>query len=687
MFAMLISSIVAFANEELMDSIHHIDEVNVTSFYRNNVLTGSLITSDELSKSNLQQEPSHLFAKLPSIFSMSDNGTEYGYGYFRIRGLDQTRINVTLDGCPWNEAEDFGVYFANVPDLLSSMQSVKIERGASSMYNGIAGVAGGVNFESIDVFKPHKSYASLGYGSDKTFENSVVYNMTPTDKWGLHVRATHFQTDGYRDYSSNNSHSFAFKTAYKFNDKNIIDFFGVTGYHRNGQGWIFNSKEELASNPRANGNSKKDTDDFWTSFLKLQYKGWISDHALLTSALYFQTQRGSYRMDLDNYMQRMVDHTWEIGATNSLYSYGLRYYMEGTSNALKLIYDKFNVTAGVSAYNYYRHHFLDNKSENVNFSDNVYNGGDYYNNGGNKFDLTLFGIANYTIFSNLKVNANVQYRHVNFTYTDLLSNNKYSGSELGSKWNFVNYGLGLEYNPTYNLKTYARFNHVNREPTRSDMFGGNEYITYNADGTPAIATSKAEKANDWELGAEYVTNGFKFNVNLFYMKFKDELVLNGEFGLNGLPQHENAKSSKRYGVEVSEYWNAWDGLNFDNTFSLSKNKVSTETFGDNMNSILSPSIIWNTDLSWKKPTYGIGLNFNFYSKMYVDMSNEHYIPNGCTFNLYGNIKFSKALEFIGKINNIFNRTNYCSGAVGASDETLYCPLAGTNVMGIFKINF
>jgi iron complex outermembrane receptor protein len=219
------------------------------------------------------------------------------------------------------------------------------------------------------------------------------------------------------------------------------------------------------------------------------------------------------------------------------------------------------------------------------------------------------------------------------------------------------------------------------------MFGGNEYITYNADGTPAIATSKAEKANDWELGTEYVTDGFKFNVNLFYMKFKDELVLNGEFGLNGLPQHENAKSSKRYGVEVSEYWNVWDGLNFNNTFSLSKNKVSTETFGDNMNSILSPSIIWNTDLSWEKPTYGVGLNFNFYSKMHVDMSNEHYIPNSCTFNLYGNIKFSKALEFIGKINNIFNRTNYCSGAVGASNETLYCPLAGTNVMGIFKINF
>ena len=171
------------------------------------------------------------------------------------------------------------------------------------------------------------------------------------------------------------------------------------------------------------------------------------------------------------------------------------------------------------------------------------------------------------------------------------------------------------------------------------------------------------------------------------MKFKNELILNGNYGQNGIPEHDNAKSSKRYGIEVSEYWNVYDGLNFDNTSSFSKNKVSTETCGDNMNSILSPSVTWNTDLSWKKPTYSVGLNFNLRSKMYVDMTNEHSVPTAYTFNLYGNVKLSKNVELLAKVNNIFDRKNYCSGAVGANNETLYCPIAGTNVMGIVKFYF
>ena len=687
MLVMLISSITSFAIEENSnDSIHQIDEVSVTSFYRNDISTGSLISNASLAIQNFQQEPSHFFDKFPSIFSMSDNGTDYGYGYFRIRGLDQTRINCTVDGCPWNEAEDFGAYFANVPDLLSSMENVKVERGASSMYNGIAGIAGGLNFETIDVFKPHNSYASIGYGSFKTFENSAVYNMKPTDKWGLHIRGTHFQTDGFRDFSSNNSHSFTIKTAYKFNDKHSIDFFATTGYHRNGQGWLYNSMEELNKNRNANGNLKTEDDEFWTSFMKLQYKGWLSEHTLLSSALFFQTQRGSYRMDLDNYMHRMADPTWELGSTNILYDYALRYYMEGLNSAFKVIYDKFNVTAGFTAYNYYRHHFLGKKSENVNFDKSVYDGGDFYDNGGNKFDFTTFAIGNYNILRNLKVTANIQYRYVNFSYKDLIPNTKYSASTPGNYWNFINYGIGLEYKPLSNLKSYVRYNHVNREPTRSDMLGGNEYMTYD-NGIPVLATTKNESANDIELGAEYISSNLKFNVNLYYMNFKNELVLNGNYGKNGLPEHDNAKSSKRYGIEVSEYWNVYDGFNFDNTFSFSKNKVSTETFGDNMNSILSPSVTWNTDLSWKKPRYGVGLNFNLRSKMYVDMTNEHSIPTAYTFNLYGNVKLSKNVELLAKVNNIFDRKNYCSGAVGANNETLYCPTAGTNVMGIVKFYF
>ena len=184
--------------------IQTLDEVSIVSFF-NNDTHSTEYKKDNIIKTNYGQDPAHVFSKMPSIISLNDNGTEFGYGYFRIRGLDQTRINVMLDGCPWNEAEDFGSYFANSPDLFSSMESVTIQRGTNSNNNGIAGSAGAINLESVNIWDDNTSYIHLGGGSFNTYKTSVVYNMTPTNGWGLHIKATMQETDGYRDYGFNNS--------------------------------------------------------------------------------------------------------------------------------------------------------------------------------------------------------------------------------------------------------------------------------------------------------------------------------------------------------------------------------------------------------------------------------------------------------------------------------------------------
>ena len=141
--------------------VYSIDEVSIVSFFNdNNKLTE--YNKHKLVKLNYGQEPSNLFAKMPSIISLNDNGTEFGYGYFRIRGLDQTRINVMLDGCPWNEAEDFGAYFANSPDLMSSMESVNVQKGTNSNNNGVAGSAGSINLESINIWDDSQLHPPKG---------------------------------------------------------------------------------------------------------------------------------------------------------------------------------------------------------------------------------------------------------------------------------------------------------------------------------------------------------------------------------------------------------------------------------------------------------------------------------------------------------------------------------------------
>jgi iron complex outermembrane receptor protein len=158
-----------------------------------------------LVKSNRGQEPSFILSQRPSIFAYSDTGNEYGYSYFRIRGMDQTRVNMTMDGMPLNEGEDMGVYFSNYPDVLSSLHSIKVESGAGISGNGVAGYAGSIDFESVDLKTDTVSSAYINYGSYNTFKSNVEYNSGVKGNWAVHLKATIQQSDGFRENAYNNS--------------------------------------------------------------------------------------------------------------------------------------------------------------------------------------------------------------------------------------------------------------------------------------------------------------------------------------------------------------------------------------------------------------------------------------------------------------------------------------------------
>lgn len=651
--------------------VYSIDEVSVVSFFNENDSNLTEIDKKTIIKSNYGQEPSNLFIKNPSIIALNDNGTEFGYGYFRIRGLDQTRINVMLDGCPWNEAEDFGSYFANSPDLMSSMDNIIINRGTNSNNNGVAGSAGGINLESVNIWNDNDSYAYLGAGSYNSYKSSIVYNMNPKNGWGLHIKATHQQTDGYRDYGFNKSKAFTVKTGYKFNDNHSLDILSITGYHRNGQGWIGNTVEELENNPRANGCTSVEDDNWIMTMNRLQYKGRLTSNFILTSSLYYQHQTGSYRFDLDNYMTKMVGG--DNIPTGIIYDYGLTHNLYGANVIGKAYFTNVSLTVGVNGYSYNRRHYSADKSVNVPIEE-------YYDNTGIKNDFNTFASVTYNPINNISIGGNIQYRYVNFDYKDNNDNTfVYNPNEYNTIWNFVNWGLNFNYNPKNNILLYAKYSCVNREPTRSDMFGGNEYFNGN------IATITPEMSNDVEIGVNYKNKKFNANVNLYYMWFKNELILNGELGVNGLPCHENADNSFRTGIEGTVNWNIWKKLYFDFNGSYSYNKVISNTYGTS-NHILTPNITLDCDLSWKGNNWNVGVNTNYRSAMYIDMSNDYTIPNLFTLNLFGSVMF-KNVELNLRLNNITNRVNYCTGMLGANNEVLYIRNAGFNINGSVVVYF
>lgn len=666
--ALLMSTTIYAENfESTVDSTINLSEVSVTSLYRNNVNTGYLITHDKLVSDNHGQEPSHVFSFMPNIFSMSDNGTEFGYGYFRIRGLDQTRINVTLDGMPWNEAEDYGTYFANSPDLMSSLHSIKVERGTSSSNNGTASSGGSINLESIDLLKDTISYAYVGGGSYKTYKTSIIYNSGLFKKHhALHVKATQQQTDGFKDNSFNNSQAFTIKYGYFFNDRHNIEVLSLNGRHRNGQGWLGNTMDELKANKHANGNIKTEDDEWIQTINKIQYKGQLRDNVILTASTYLQYQNGWYNMDLDNYMNRMVDPAWI--PTNILYSYGLTHYLYGGNVATKIYLDNLSITAGANAYAYDRNHFMADHGKNIPDIE-------YYDNTGHKNDVNAFLSASYTL-GKFNIGANVQYRHVDFRYHTAYY--EFDRFAYDTNWNFINWGANVEYNFTNNMKAYARYSEVSREPTRTDMFGGNEYFTGN------ITTNKAERSHDVEVGYEVRSNKVKANVNLYYMAFTNERVLNGQYGLNGLPLHDTADKSYRMGVEGTVDWNFWKGFHYVMNGSLSKNKIDTETF-NNKTHILTPAVTFNNEINYDGGNWTVALNNKYRSNMYIDQANNYKVPYYLTFNIKGSYRYKKA-EFGLYVNNILNRTNYYNAAEGATG-LLWFREGGTNVFADVKYYF
>ena len=679
MFIAASVSLYAASLNENKDDVHdsiNISEITVTSLYRNNVNVSYLLDSKTLLSENYGQEPSNLFAKMPNVFAMNDNGTEFGYGYFRIRGLDQTRINVTLDGMPWNESEDYGTYFANSPDLMSSMNSIKVERGSSATNNGTASSGGSINLESIDLLADNQSYAYVGGGSFNTYKTSLVWNSGLLGQHhAFHVKATQQQTDGFKDNSFNNSQAFTLKYGFFINQNHSIDLLSLNGRHRNCQGWLGSTRDELSRNKHANGNTADETDEWFQSVNKIQYKGKLSENIFLTASTYLQYQNGWYNMDLDNYMWKMVDKTWE--PTGMLYTYGLKHYLYGANAATKMYFGNFNMTFGTNLYKYQREHFMDDRLKD-HFK-NI-NPDEYYDNTGYKNDVNVFAALNYNI-GDLSLNGSVQYRHVDFSYTDHMNPTmSFSSSDFDTNWNFINYSLGVSYSINSNNKLYARYSVVNREPTRTDMFGGNEFFI------GELTTNKAERSHDIEVGYEVSTSKVRANVNLYYMNFRNERVLNGEYGLNGLPLHDTADKSYRYGIEGSVDWNFWGNFYYTLNTSIGKNRIKTNTY-DEKTHIMTPAFVFNNEIRYESGKWKIALSNLYHTKMYIDMANEYSVPEHLSFNLKGAYRINKSLEVSARVNNIFNKTNYYNAAVGADGDLLWFRNAGTSVFGDLKFYF
>jgi iron complex outermembrane receptor protein len=539
------------------------------------------------------QEPALLLERLPSVTAYTESGSGFGYANFRLRGIDQTRLNFTLDGVPLNEPEDQGFYFNNYVDLLSSIRAVQVQPGVNVGVNGTAAYAGSVQLLSPAIGGKSFTEFSTGYGSYGSYRASAALRKTNAESgWSVYGRGTVLGSEGYKEHSDHEGRS-AFLQAGHTGKKNLLKFTVFGGNQKNQMAWLGVRDSILQVNPRTNGNAEDEQDDFTTTLAKAQYTRLVSATTQWSTSLYHGFQNGNYDFDLNNFLDG------DIG--EDMYNYAFRYHNVGLLTNLSYVKDGWDIRAGLHAQDHTRRHTGSHVGVGVLL----------YTNTGHKNDFSGFtSIARKTNLLHLRAAA--QLRHVSFGYDGAVALDAIQNT-------FLNYELSATY-PLGKSSLYYRFGSTGREPTRNDVFGGNDDLLPGDNG-PLTFVTEPETVFDHELGLRGNSNAFTYLLNAYYLRFKNEIVLSGAFGPNGLPLRSSVAKSYRAGLEYQLAYRpakAWE-IHANGTLSDSQIEQDDTSFAP----VLSPNVLLNQGVAYRPGNWSFGLDLRYQGSSYIDFANDN----------------------------------------------------------------
>ncbi|WKN41811.1 TonB-dependent receptor [Tunicatimonas pelagia] len=470
----------------------------------------------------------------PSILTYSESGTRLtNYGQMRLRGIDQTRINITLNGVPLNDMIDQGVFFSNFTDFGNSISSVQVQRGVGTTTNGTASYAGSINFESVNLDDSVTSAEiQLTGGSFNTWRASgEVKTGKLANNMAFYTRFSRTTSDGYRNHTGSDSYSFFFSGGY-FGDKDLIKLTAFTGRSQNELAYLAVALPDIERDPKRNYVSENDIDDFGQQFIQLQYTRIISPRTSSVSSIYYGGAGGDFPATFP-------DGNGNLSQTNfPLFNdhYGFMTYLNHTSYN-----GQFNLNGGLHAYTFQRENI---EAVVPNISE------PYYQDQSRKNELSLFGKVDYE-WNQLMLFADLQLRTVSLSLTPDEVFLGQSASIPDRSWTFLNPKVGVTYRFTSLIDAYASFGRSGREPTRFDILGSTVIRASNLASVQDENSVQAEYVNDFEAGVRIHRGKLVGQANLFYMQFENEIAPIGELIPEGFVQlRKNVPSSYRRGIEL-----------------------------------------------------------------------------------------------------------------------------------------
>ena len=658
------------------------------------------LDKNQLGRSDKTRDIPYLLEMTPSVVVTSDAGTGIGYTGLRIRGTDPSRINVSVNGIPYNDSESHDVYWVNMPDFVSSVENVQVQRGVGTSTQGAAAFGANINFQTKSVSSEPFAQIQSTVGSFNTWKNSVSASTGLINKHlSVDVRLSQLSSDGYIDRAFAKMKSYYLSAGW-YGEKSIIRATTFSGKERTYQAWGGVPAELLDKDRTYNPYTyDNEVDDYLQTHYQIHWSYQIYRNLNVNAALHYTLGEGFYEQykddeDLEDYLLEPL-----IIGQETIYSSDLirrkwldNAFFGGIVN-LNYTFGKMSITGGGGWNRYDGDHF--GRVIWSEFASNSDIRHQYYFSNGLKTEMNYFTKINYQVLPKINLYTDLQLRHIDYTIDgndddlrDITQNHKY---------NFFNPKAGISMDLAGNHELYFSYSVGNREPKRSNF----------TDSRPGDEI-KPEHLNDFEFGHSYRSSNVSLGINAYFMDYRDQLALTGEINDVGSAIMVNVPDSYRAGLEVMIAFQPFKRLKWEANATISRNRIKTFTefvddwdtweqhsiVHENTSLAFSPEIVAGSRISWN-PVTGLDLSLlsKYVGKQFIDNTSSDermlnaYFVNNIRLAYEFKPKFISSMSLFIDVINILNERYESNAWVysyfyeGNRNEMLgYYPQAGRHFM-------
>ncbi|WEK38052.1 MAG: TonB-dependent receptor [Candidatus Pseudobacter hemicellulosilyticus] len=650
--------------------------------------TKTNLTKKEIEKQNLGQDIPFILNQTPSAVVSSDAGTGIGYTGIRIRGTDATRINVTLNGIPYNDAESQGTFFVNMPDFSSSLNSIQIQRGVGTSSNGASAFGATINLSTNEVNTNAYGELNNSAGSFNTWKHTVKAGSgLINDHFTIDARISKISSDGYVDRAASDLRSFYLSGAY-IGEKTSIRLNVFGGKEKTYQAWNGVSAADLETNRTINysGMDKpgdpydNQTDNYQQDHYQLFINHQLSKNWTANTAFFLTKGKGyyeEYKAEAeytayglpDNGASTSTDLIRQLWLDNDFYGQIFSVQHKGNRH-------QFTIGGGWNRYD--GNHF----GEVIWAEAAIPYKHRWYNLTAYKTDVNAYTKYQYAITPGLEIFGDLQYRRVLYQLNGF---REAPDRKVRNTYDFVNPKLGL----TYSLKDYllyVSYSLGSKEPNRNDFEA-------NTDGL------KPERMHDFELGIERRNNQFSWGATAYYMRYKDQLVLTGSINDVGAYLRSNVPNSYRMGIELQGKVRVTQWLQAGANLTLSRNRIQDFDKVGNTDIAFSPNLMGGGMISFLPvKNLDISLLGKYVGRQYLDntaskdhMLEAYYVQDARVSYTLPRLLF-KEITLVGQVNNLFDKKYVANGYTYSYEdsgalitENAYFPMATINFLFALQV--